>query len=138
MSDKFQFIERIRYTTFAYFYLDSAPFSRSLARKKPLLSTKAREVFSCLIFLCYLGKMNTINRNKVEAFVELDVFIPLIFAGLFMMVDIAMFIRVIYLLKKSKDVSVENLGNKLNPFLYATGIVSLLMAICLMIVTVMK
>lgn len=68
----------------------------------------------------------------------LDVLIPLIFAGLFLVVDIAMFIRVIYLLKKSKDDSVENLGNKLNPFLYATGVISVLMAICLMIVTVMK
>ena len=74
----------------------------------------------------------------MEAFMELDVLIPLIFAGLFLVVDIAMFIRVIYLLKKSKDDSVENLGKKLNPFLYATGIVSLLMAICLMIVTAMK
>lgn len=69
---------------------------------------------------------------------ELVVLIPLIFTGLLLMVDVAMFIRVIYLLKKSKDDSVENLGNKLNPFLYATGIVSVLMAICLMIVTVMK
>lgn len=31
---------------------------------------------------------------------ELDVLIPLIFAGLFLIVDITMFIRVIYLLKK--------------------------------------
>lgn len=68
----------------------------------------------------------------------LDVSIPLIFAGLFLTVDIAMFIRVVYLIKKSKDDSVGNLGNKLNPFLYATEIVSVLMAICLMIVTVMK
>ena len=69
---------------------------------------------------------------------ELDILIPLIFAGLFMAVDIAMFIRMIYLLKKSKDDTVENLGNKLNPFLYATGIVSVLMAICMIIVTVTK
>ena len=34
---------------------------------------------------------------------ELDVLIPLIFAGLFLILDIAMFIRVIYLLKKAKD-----------------------------------
>lgn len=79
-----------------------------------------------------------INRNLTETFMGLDVLIPLIFAGLFLVVDIAMFIRVIYLLKKSKDDSVENLGNKLNPFLYATGVISVLMAICLMIVTVMK
>ena len=65
---------------------------------------------------------------------ELDVLIPLIFAGLFLMVDIAMLIRMIYLLKKSKDDTVENLGNKLNPFLYATGIVSVLMAICMITV----
>ena len=69
---------------------------------------------------------------------ELDVLIPLIFAGLFLILDIAMFIRVIYLLKKSKDDTVENLGNKLNPFIHAIGIVGVLMSICLMIVTVMK
>lgn len=44
----------------------------------------------------------------MEVFMELDVLIPLIFAGLFLMVDIAVFIRVIYLLNKSKDDSVEN------------------------------
>ncbi len=69
---------------------------------------------------------------------ELDVLIPLIFAGLFLTIDITMFIRMIYLLKKSKDDTVENLGNKLNPYLYATGVVSVLMAICMIIVTVMK
>lgn len=69
---------------------------------------------------------------------ELDVLIPLIFAGLFMVVDIAMFIRIIYQVKISKDDSVENLGNKIIPFLYATGIISVLTAICLIIVTVMK
>ena len=69
---------------------------------------------------------------------ELDVLIPLIFAGVFLTIDIAMFIRMIYLLKKSKDDTVENLGNKLNPYLYATGIVSVLMAICMIIVTVTK
>ena len=69
---------------------------------------------------------------------ELDVLIPLIFAGLFMFIDIAMFITMISLVKKSKNDTVENLGNKLNPFLYATGIVSVLMAICMIIVTIMK
>ena len=69
---------------------------------------------------------------------ELDVLIPLIFTGLFLILDIAMFIRVIYLLKIGKDDTVENLGNKLNPFIYAMGIVGVLMSICLMIVTVIK
>ncbi len=69
---------------------------------------------------------------------ELYVLIPLIFAGLFLAVDIAMFIKMISLLKKHKDDTVENLGNKLNPYLYATEIVSVLMAICIAIVTVIK
>ena len=69
---------------------------------------------------------------------ELNVLIPLIFAGVFLTIDIAMFIRMIYLLKKSKDDTVENLGSKLIPYLYATGIVSVLMAICMIIVTVTK
>ena len=69
---------------------------------------------------------------------KMDVLIPLVFAGLFLMVDIAMFIRVIYLLKKSKDDSVKNLGNKLNHFLYAIGIIGVLMAICLIAVTVVR
>ncbi len=69
---------------------------------------------------------------------EPDVLIPLIFAGLFLTIDVAMFIRMIYLLKKSKDDTVENLGNKLNPYLYATEIVSVLMAICMIVVIVMK
>ena len=69
---------------------------------------------------------------------ELDVLIPSIFAGLFLILDIAMFIRVIYLLKNSKDDTVESLGNKFIPFIYAIGIVGVLMSICLMIVTVIK
>ena len=69
---------------------------------------------------------------------ELDVLIPLIFAGVFLIIDTAMFIRMIYLLKKLKDDTVENLGNKLNPYIYAAGLVSVLMSICMIIVTVMK
>ena len=44
---------------------------------------------------------------------ELNVLIPLVFAVVFLMIDIAMLIRMIYLLKKSKDDTVENLGKKL-------------------------
>ncbi|MBE6857049.1 MAG: hypothetical protein E7500_06450 [Ruminococcus sp.] len=69
---------------------------------------------------------------------ELNVLIPLIFAGVFLTIDIAMFIRMIYLIKKSKNDTVENLGNKLNPYLYATGIISVLMAVCMIIITVTK
>ena len=66
---------------------------------------------------------------------ELDVLIPLIFTGLFLTLDIAMFIRMIYLLKKKGD-SAENLGNKLTPYLHATVILGVLMGICMIIVTV--
>ena len=69
---------------------------------------------------------------------EPDVLIPLFFAGLFLTTDIAMFIRMIYLVKKCRDDTVENLGNKLNPYLYATGIISVFMAVCMIIVTIMK
>jgi hypothetical protein len=67
---------------------------------------------------------------------ELDVLIPVIFTGLFLTVDIAMFVRMIYLLKKSKGDSAENLGNKLTPYLHATVILGVLMGICMIIVTV--
>ena len=69
---------------------------------------------------------------------ELEVLIPLIFAEVFLVIDIAMFARMIFLLKKNRDDTVENLGNKLNPYLYATGVVSVLMAISMIIVTVVK
>lgn len=69
---------------------------------------------------------------------ELNVMIPLIFAVVFLMIDIAMLIRMIYLLKKSKDDTVENLGKKLNPYLNATGVVSILMTIFMIIVIVTK
>lgn len=69
---------------------------------------------------------------------ELNVLIPLIFAVVFLMIDIAMLIRMIYLLKKSKDDTVENFGKKLNPYLYATGVVSILMTIFMIIVIVTK
>lgn len=69
---------------------------------------------------------------------ELDVLIPLIFTGVFLIIDITMFIRMIYLLKKNKDNTVENLGNKLMPFLHATVIVSILMGICMIIVAFKK
>ena len=69
---------------------------------------------------------------------KLNVLIPLIFAVVFLMIDIAMLIRMIYLLKKSKDDTVENLGKKLNPYLNATGVVSILMTIFMIIVIVTK
>jgi len=68
----------------------------------------------------------------------LEVWILLIFAALFLIVDVAMFVKMILLLKKSQNDTAEDLGNKLNPYLYASGIVSVLMAICMILVTVLK
>ena len=68
----------------------------------------------------------------------MEVWILLIFAALFLIVDVAMFVKMILLLKKSQNDTVGDLGNKLNPYLYASGIVSVLMAICTILVTVLK
>ena len=68
----------------------------------------------------------------------MEVWILLIFAALFLIVDVAMFVKMILLLKKSQNDTAEDLGNKLNPYLYASGIVSVLMAICMILVTVLK
>jgi len=68
----------------------------------------------------------------------LEVWILLIFAAVFLIVDVAMFVKMILLLKKSQNDTAEDLGNKLNPYLYASGIVSVLMAICMILVTVLK
>ena len=69
---------------------------------------------------------------------EPEVLIPLIFAGVFLLIDALMLVRMISLLKKSKDETVKDLGDKLNPYLYATGIVSVLMAICMIVVVCIK
>lgn len=69
---------------------------------------------------------------------ESGVLIPLIFAGLFLIIEIVLFIRMISLLKKSKNDTVEERGNKLNPFLYATAIVSVAMGISMIFMTVIK
>lgn len=69
---------------------------------------------------------------------ELEVLIPLIFAGVFLLIDVSMFGRMIYLLKKSQNDTVQGLGDKLNPYMYLTGIVSVLMAICMILVVVFK
>ena len=69
---------------------------------------------------------------------ELSVLIALVFAVLFLITDVLMLIRMITLLKKMKDDTAENLGVKLNPYLYATAVVSILMAVCMIIVTVLK
>ena len=69
---------------------------------------------------------------------DLQVLIPLIFAGVFLLIDAAMLVRMICLLKANKGETAADLGNKLNPYLYATGAASILMAICMILATVLK
>lgn len=71
-------------------------------------------------------------------FMKSEVLLPLIFAVLLLMADVALFIIMMHLVKKNKDNTVENFGNKLKPLLYTTGIVSVLMAICMIIVVIIK
>lgn len=69
---------------------------------------------------------------------DLDVIIPLIFSVIFLIIDVLMFIRMIYLLKNSKNDTAETLGNKLNPYLYASGTVSILLAISMILMNIFK
>ena len=69
---------------------------------------------------------------------ELNVLIPLVFAVLFLIIDVLMLIRMIILLKKMRDDTAENLGMKINPYLYAAAAASILMAVCMILVTVLK
>ena len=69
---------------------------------------------------------------------DIYVWIPLVFAGLFLITDAAMLIRMITLLKKNKESTAGDLGDKLNPYLYATGAISVLMAICMILATVLR
>ncbi len=69
---------------------------------------------------------------------EIEVLIPLIFAVIFLIIDVAMFAKMILLLKRGANDTAEKLGDKLNPYLYATGAASVLMAICMIIVTVLR
>ncbi len=67
-----------------------------------------------------------------------EVLIPLIFAELFLLIDLAMFLRMLSLLKQHREDTVEDLGNRLNPYLYATAAVSVLMAVCMIAVTILR
>lgn len=69
---------------------------------------------------------------------ELMVLLPLIFTALLLIIDIAVFIKMISLVKKYKDNTVEEFGNKLNPYLYTSGIVSVLLAVCMILVIIIR
>ena len=69
----------------------------------------------------------------------LTVLIPLIFAGLFLLTDILLLVKMICLFRKAPENStLESLKRKLDPYLTATAIISILMAISMILVTVLK
>ena len=64
--------------------------------------------------------------------------IALIAGILFLMADGMMLITMLRFIKKCKNKTVEDLGKQLNPYLYATGIFSTLLAICMMLIVVLR
>ena len=69
---------------------------------------------------------------------DLKILLLLIFAGIFLLIDITMFVHMIFLLKKSKNGTVEDLAKRISPYLTATGVVSVLMAICMILIVVFR
>ncbi|MBQ8228414.1 MAG: hypothetical protein IJZ88_05310 [Clostridia bacterium] len=69
---------------------------------------------------------------------ELNALIPLVFAVLFLLADTFIIVKMLSVLKKSRNETVENFGNKIKPYLYATGVVSMLMAVCVIVLAVIK
>lgn len=69
---------------------------------------------------------------------ELIVLLPLIFTVLLLIIDFAVFIRMTLLVKKYKDNTVEEFGNKLKPYLYTSGVISVLLAICMVLVIIIR
>ena len=69
---------------------------------------------------------------------DIEVLIPLIFTISFLILDVIVFVKMISLCKNMKNDTCENLGNKLNPNLYANGILSILMTISMILTIILK
>lgn len=66
------------------------------------------------------------------------ILIPLIFSILFLLFDIIFFIRMAVLVKRYKDGTVEELGRKIMPYMYVTAVISVLMAISMILVVILR
>ena len=69
---------------------------------------------------------------------KLKLLIPFIFFILFLITDIAVFSKMMSLIKKNRYDTVEKLSNKLNFYLNASCVVTVFMAICMALVIIMK
>lgn len=69
---------------------------------------------------------------------ELKVLIPLVFAVLFLLADVCFLIKMLSVLKKNKNNTVENLAGEWKPYLFLTGAVSVLLAVCVVVLFVIK
>ena len=67
-----------------------------------------------------------------------NVKILLILAALCLIADVAMLIKMVSLVKKSQNDTAEHLGHKLNLYLWVTSVVSVLMAVCMILVIILK
>ncbi len=67
-----------------------------------------------------------------------EVLVPLIFSVLFLLADAIMLVKMIRMVKKYENKTVEELGKKLNPYLYATCILSVLLAVCMILIVIFR
>lgn len=67
-----------------------------------------------------------------------EVLVPLIFSVLFLLADAIMLVKMIRMAKKYENKTVEELGKKLNPYLYATCILSVLLAVCMILIVIFR
>ncbi|MEF2920600.1 MAG: hypothetical protein U0O22_09075 [Acutalibacteraceae bacterium] len=69
---------------------------------------------------------------------ELKILLPIIFAVIFIIIVLAVFIKIALLVKKYKYDSVEKLGNKLTPYLGVSFIVSILLTISIVLIIILR
>lgn len=69
---------------------------------------------------------------------ELKELIPIIFAVLFLITEFAMSFKMKSLTKKHENDTVEVLSNKLKPYLCISRVASVLIAICMIVVIIMR
>lgn len=69
---------------------------------------------------------------------ELKILLPIIFAVIFIIIDLAVFVKIALLVKKYKYDSVEKLGNKLTSYLGVSFIVSILLTISIVLIIILR
>lgn len=68
----------------------------------------------------------------------LGVLISLIAGILFLVADAVVLVKMVRLVKKCENRTVEEFGKQLNPYLYATSIFTVLLAVCMVLIVVFR